>query len=357
METFLTNEDYSNGVSLIREYMKSWIDIDEYSLLFESDSDPVVKAQEKNKETAEKSTNVLTKMIQGVLNMIRSIIESITSFFEELTLDGEEKDAFQNFREQMKKDPKLKNVKVTVQDFRKINEEYDKLLKKGEAELRKAKADENHSLSGIIKEFEEATKKKIEPTSLIDTSDLALKMAESDQNTARALKLALKQDESFLKQLEKNFGKREANKFKKRIDAAAEMTRLTRLMITIRGTRCKNIQTAIDSSTKGFIKGGFINPFTRAGRLMWKNRETREINTTVVKSTGSAIKGAASGAVQGVADKFGNGKKVRNSLERRIDKEKRNLEHTKNFYSRESTIIDSNLRDEILDMCNDFLNI
>ena len=75
METFLTNEDYSNGVSLIREYMKNWIEIDEYSLLFESDSDPVVKAQEKNKETAEKSTNVLTKMIQAVLNMIRSIIE------------------------------------------------------------------------------------------------------------------------------------------------------------------------------------------------------------------------------------------------------------------------------------------
>ena len=353
MDTFLTIDDYMNDLSLIREYMKDWVEIDEYSLLFESDSDPVVKAQAKNEEVSQKSSNVLSRMIQGVINMIKSLIESITNFFEELTLDGDEKDAFQNFKEQMKNDPKLKNVKVTVKDFRQINKEYDALLKKGEEELRKAKADENHGLSGIIKEFEEATKKKIEPASLIVTSELALKIAESDQNSARALKVALNHDKAFMEQLEKNFGKREANKFKKRIDNASEMTVLTRLMITLRGTRCKNIQTAVRSTTEGFVKGGFINPFKRPGKLMWKNKETREINKTVVKSAGSALKGGVQGVALGVADKHGNGKKVRNPLERKIDKEKKNLQHSKSFWTGESVTIDSDLRDEILDMSND----
>lgn len=354
MDTFLTIADYMNDLSLIREYMKDWVEIDEYSLLFESDSDPVVKAQAKNEEVSQKSSNVLSRMIQGVINMIKSIIESITNFFEELTLDGDEKDAFQNFREQMKKDPKLKNVKVTVQDFRKINEEYDKLLKKGETELRKAKADENHGLSGIIKEFEEAAKKKIEPASLIVTSELALKIAESDQNSARALKVALNHDKAFMEQLEKNFGKREANKFKKRIDNASEMTVLTRLMITLRGTRCKNIQTAVRSTTEGFIKGGFIAPWKRTGRLMWKNKETRQINKTVLKSGGSALKGGVEGVALGLADKNGNGKKVRNPVEKMVNKEKKNLEHSKSFWTGESVTIDSDLLNEILDMSRDF---
>lgn len=356
MDVFLTIDDYMNDLSLIREYMKDWVEIDEYSLLFESDSDPVVKAQAKNEEVSQKSSNVLSRMIQGVINMIKSIIESITNFFEELSLDGDEKDAFQNFREQMKNDPKLKNVKVTVKDFRQINKEYDNLLKRGEEELRKAKADEKHGLSGIIQEFQEAANKKIEPMSLIISSELALKIAESDQNSARAIKVALDHDKSFMEQLEKNFGKREANKFKKRIDNASEMTMLTKLMITIRGTRCKNIQTAVKSTTDGFIKGGFISPWKRTGRLMWKNKETREINKTVLKSGGSVIKGGVEGAALGFADKNGNGKKVRNPLERKIDKEKKNLQHSKSFWTGESVTIDSDLRDEILDMSRDFSN-
>ena len=350
MDTFLTISDYMNDLSLIREYMKDWVELDEYSLLFESDSDPVVKAQAKNEEVSQKSSNVLSRMIQGVINMIKSLIESITNFFEELTLDGDEKDAFQNFKEQMKNDPKLKNVKVTVKDFRQINKEYDALLKKGEEELRKAKADENHGLSGIIKEFEEAAKKKVEPASLIVTSELALKIAESDQNSARALKVALNHDKAFMEQLEKNFGKREANK----IDNASEMTVLTRLMITLRGTRCKNIQTAVRSTTEGFIKGGFIAPWKRTGRLMWKNKETRQINKTVLKSGGSALKGGVEGVALGLADKNGNGKKVRNPVEKMIDKEKKNLQHSKSFWTGESVTIDSDLLNEILDMSRDF---
>lgn len=357
MDNFLSIDDYLNDLSLIKEYMKDWTDIDEYSLLFESDSDPVVKAQQKNEEVSNKSSNILARMIHGVIDMIRSLIESITSFFEEMTMDSDEKNAFQNFRNQMKNDPKLKNVKITVKDFRKINKEYDDLLKKGEAELRKAKADDKYSLSGIINEFQEAAKKKIEPTSLALSSEVALRIAESDQNSARALKVALEHDESFMKQLEKNFGKREANSFKKRIDNAAEMTTLTKLMITIRGTRYKNIQSLVSSTTEGFIKGGFINPFTRAGRLMWKNKETRELNKTIVKKgAGPAISGAASGAAQAVSDKFGLGLKIKNPLEKKIDKEKENLKRTKSFYTGESVTINSNLRDEILEMSYDFID-
>lgn len=355
MDEILPIGYYMYNLSIIEEYMKEWVDIDEYSLLFESSSDPVIKAQSKNDEISSKSSNIIVRLIQNVIKMINSLIESITNFFAELGLKGDEKEAFNNFRDQIKKDPKLKNVKVTVKDFRKINQEYDAILKKSEQELRKAKADETYDLSGIIGELNNTINKKIEPASLIVTSEVALKMAESDQNTARALKVTLEHDKSFLEALEKEFGRGEAKRFKRRIDNAAKMTALTKLMITLRGTRCKNIESCLKTTTTELTKGGFINPFSRSGRMMWKNKETRKINKTITKNAPNYIAGTVKGKIKGAIDSHAEqeGKKYKNRTERMIDRERQNIKHSKKFWSNESSI-DSDLRDEILFMSEDF---
>lgn len=356
MDEILPIGYYMYNLSIIEEYMKEWIDIDEYSLLFESESDPVVKAKSKNDEVSSKSSNIVVKLIQNAIKMINSLIESITNFFAELGLKGDEKEAFNNFREQIKNDPKLKNVKVTVKDFRKINQEYDAILKKSEQELRKAKADETYDLSGIIRELNNVIDKKVEPASLIVTSEVALKMAESDQNTARALKVTLEHDKSFLEALEKEFGHGEAKRFKKRIDNAAKMTTLTKLMITLRGTRCKNIESCLKTTTTELRRGGFINPFSRIGRMMWKNKETREINKTITKNTPSYVAGTVKGKVMAAVDSHGeqSGKRYKNRTERMIDREKRNMKNTKKFWSNESMSITSDIRDEILSVSEEF---
>ena len=305
MDEILPIGYYMYNLSIIEEYMKEWIDIDEYSLLFESESDPVVKAQSKNDEVSSKSSNIVVKLIQNAIKMINSLIESITNFFAELGLNGDEKEAFNNFREQIK------------------NNVIDK---------------------------------KVEPASLIVTSEVALKMAESDQNTARALKVTLEHDKSFLEALEKEFGHGEAKRFKKRIDNAAKMTTLTKLMITLRGTRCKNIESCLKTTTTELRRGGFINPFSRIGRMMWKNKETREINKTITKNTPSYVAGTVKGKVMAAVDSHGeqSGKRYKNRTERMIDREKRNMKNTKKFWSNESMSITSDIRDEILSVSEEF---
>lgn len=365
MDDFLSLAlDVDNGYLLYKEYMKDWVEIDEYSVLFESDTDPVVKAQLKNEETAGKSSNVIVNLIHKVITMIDNLIKSIVSFFQELGLNGDEKEAFQNFREQIKKNPKLKNVKVTVKDFREINKKYDDILKRSEQELRKAKADSTYDLGKIIKELQGVIGEKFEAPSMMIASELALKFAESNQDNARAIKIALNTDKAFMQQIEKTLGKREAKKFKNRIDNAADMTLLTKCRITLLGRRYKTAESAISSTINNLCKGGFLNPLTRLGRLAWKNKVTREMIGDGASVAGTAIKGAIAvktGKLKGKAlaraDSLLPGDKTwSNKLERQVNKEKKTYKGAKSFWGvSESTLIDidEDLRNEILEMSED----
>lgn len=336
MYSELTNDISYDIIDLIEETMKEWIEIDEYSILFESTSDPVVNAQMKNEEIADRSTNIVVRAIKGVIRMITSFIESITNFFAELTMSGDERAVFNNLREQIKNNPALKNKKFTVKDFRKIGKDYDTILSNIDKELVKAKADDKYGLDKIISDAKDFLGKTLTTSSVIVTSDVAIKMAESDQNIAKGINLILKNDKKTMSELEKSLGKKETKNFKKRINSAAKFSTLTQLKIKILRRKYDTLEDCVKSTISDLSKGGFMNPFTRMGKLFRSNEDTKQVVKAAEKASIAAGKGAIKGTVQAVMDNSPVGKYKQKKVEEANKKKKESIEHTKNFITSRS---------------------
>lgn len=84
---------------------------------------------EKNDAAAAKASSGLKKVIDSVLAMIKRLKDAIVDFFERRKLDEEERKAMNALEEAMRKDPSLKNKKITVADFRKVQGEYEAITK------------------------------------------------------------------------------------------------------------------------------------------------------------------------------------------------------------------------------------
>lgn len=302
----LVLDDCLQNLILAQEDMKEWIPMTEYEWIFEAVSDPVVAANaEKNEATMTKSSGHIKKAIDAVIGMIKKLASTVTDFIRRLTMKGDERAAFNSFKEQMKKDPTLKNKKITVKDFRKINAAYEEKLKEIDQEIRMVKANEKHPIDKIVKSITGFLGGTLKATGVIVGSDVAIKMAESNVTTAKVISQTLKLDESFMQELSKTLGEKDAMKYQKRVDAAAKNTILTRLKIKVLRRQYEDAQSCVDATISSLTHGGFMNPLTDMGRKFLQNEYTGK----VIKTTGkTAVKGAV-GAVKDEA-KYAIDKKV-----------------------------------------------
>lgn len=300
-----------------QETMKNWIPLSDYEMIFEAVVNPDVKSKiVQNEETGKKSIGFVQKAIQAVQKLIRSIIEKIQDFIDKLTMAGPERAEYERFKASIKNDPKLKNKRVSVRDFRKITNSYDSLLAEVEDEMRKVKNNPDHPIDGITKKVSDFISGAATASAVIVATDVALKIADSNIEMAEQIRKALNEEEQLMSVLSKNLGKRDANKFKKEIDAAAKNTFLHQCKVKLFRHKYDTLQGCIQGTMDAFTHVG-LDTLVMGKRLL-KNPYTG----TAIKTT---VKTVAAGEYELAKQKHGAKKQQKElaKMQQHLDKESR----------------------------------
>ncbi len=241
-----------------QESMNEWIPMTEYEVIFEaSEKSDIADKVAQNEETANKSVGFVRKAINAVIALIKKLYEAIKDFIFRCTMNGEERKAFNDFKEAMSLDPSLKNKKVTVQDFRKINAEYDNLINEIDKAIRDVKSNEEHPVDHLVKKVTDFTKRTATGVSAIVAAETAVRMAESNVETAKLLRKALKDDEGIMRSLSNSLGEKDALKVKRKIDEASKRTLLYRLKAKVIGHKYESLGECIKSVISTLTHEGY----------------------------------------------------------------------------------------------------
>lgn len=220
-------------------------EIDPYSEIFEA-ADEEVKAQiENNNKATDSAISHLKKAAEAVLNMIRNIIDSMIDFFKKRRMSDLEREAYNNFKEAVKKDPSIKNKKVTVTDFRKLKSEYNEILadvEKYDRALAEGKKTDVEELTNAIGKRLEGIAKGV---SVSVSCDMALKMATSSRELSQLMLRKLQEDERIQKILVDGIGKKQAKTVEKDLKSLGKRLSLKRFWMKRHGQMCDSVDEAI----------------------------------------------------------------------------------------------------------------
>lgn len=229
-----------------------------YDAVFDEAGDP---ADVENAETEEKAVSLLQKGIaalKSLLNKIRAIIETVISWVK---ADGSEINEYKKFCAELKKNPELKNKKVTLRDYRNVIAEYDKTLSKFEADYKAMKDEEVENRPSFVRDVNEAVQRTKEKAGRMATVagsaftvEAALEYARQNQRNAAKIQTIINWDFLILEQLEKELGKKEVKKFKKKIRRLNSRCGIIRAIAGGRMEQSKTIRATI-ADTFGNLKG------------------------------------------------------------------------------------------------------
>jgi hypothetical protein len=286
MNTIVFDECLQN-LFYAEETMRDWIPLTDYELIFEAGINPDIKAKiVQNEGTEIKSVGFIRQAIDAVISMIKNIIKSIKNFFDHLTMSGSEREAYEKFKKAVAQDPKLKNRKITIRDFRKIVSEYDKLLTEVESELRMVKNDAAHPIDNITKKVTAFINGSVGEAATIVTMDLATKIADSNIELARKIQTALNEEQSIMETISQNISKKDAKKFKKDIDVAAKNTKLHRLKVLLFRHKYDTLQECVQGTLDAFNHIG-LDTITMGKRAL----KTEHLGTAIKTGAKTVVKG------------------------------------------------------------------
>lgn len=246
------------------------IPLSSYELYVESISDPVVQKKEKsNNEKQEQSDNILMKFFNTIKTLITTLISSISNFVSLTFMKPDERERYEKMKAINENDPRLKGKTFTVADFRKLEKEYQGMenrLLNGISNLKKGTIG---NIKEIIDEVKSFVKRDISGATAVVTPSIAMKIASSNIEAAKAIQKSLANDKNYMAFLEKELGKREAKKFKKGIDHAVNrdnsyLSHAYMALYELKHGRARELSEAWAQIYDQFnkilgLKGGFID--------------------------------------------------------------------------------------------------
>lgn len=204
--------------------MESYEELPLYEDIFEA-ADPEVGAKTaKNAEIEANVKNMFSKAIDAIKHIFERIGEIIKTIFTWMGMDSDEKTKYKEFVEECKRNPEFAKMKVTLHDYRQINEEYNKLLEREEKKYRSFKEEEVDSKPNIIKDIEEGLAKIAKKAAGITAAEAssfsieaALTYASACRENAAKVQMMINHDMGLLAELEKELGKGQIKKFKRKV--------------------------------------------------------------------------------------------------------------------------------------------
>lgn len=231
--------------------MESYVELPLYQEIFEAADPEIGETTAKNAEIEEKSMNLLQKALKFIRGIFDKIAEMIKTIFTWIGMSKDEKTAYQQFVKECKQNPEFAGMKVSIHDYRSINEEYNKALKQYESEYSKIRGEEEEArptLGKSIKEGLDNIKKKALSIAGAEASaftvESVLNYARACRENAAKVEFMLNFDIGLLDELENQLGKKEIKKFKKKVKALQSKIPIIRY---IAGGRQEQVKTLRDS--------------------------------------------------------------------------------------------------------------
>lgn len=284
-------------MDIVLRYIKeaeSYLDLyneNSLDITFEASASEKIDIAKNNNDVSEKSVSSMKKAIAKIREMIKALLNGVRDFVDKLFMSSQEKEIFKKFEELMKSNPEYGNQKITVNDFRKMNNVYDQAIKMAEDAMKKEK---DPTFSDEIKEFI----KKALP-GVVTTIGIwgAVKLAQSNKNMGKVMSSQLKNLDGVMAKVEKNVGEKATKDFKKEIKKAGNDTFWARTIAWIQGEKLKSNKSNSMSITKAIFTLIRKNPSqSDKGAAIAKVGETLEKHPKVMgagmKAYGKATKTA-----------------------------------------------------------------
>ena len=236
----------------MQEYANTWIDIDDYSAIFEADSPETQEAVDNNKKAKSGIKGAFSKAIEAIKRIISNIKTSISSFFKKLKMDDTERQAYEAYKKAAKSDPALKNTKINVVNYQNAQKEFEQLNKQCDEAIKSVDKGQTEftQLFDSIKGF---TGKLGKGTAGAFTVDAALRIAASDKHKAQVILAGLQHDEILCNELMDAVGEKQFDEFSKNVNLLAQRNSLKANILR----RKMNMANAYTNSLTGNIEKAF----------------------------------------------------------------------------------------------------
>lgn len=278
-------------------------EIDEFSMLFEADSQKVQDQMRINNEASGKSKGFLQRAINTLLGLIQNVIDSIHSFFSYSIASDENKANFKKFKEACLADPNLKDKKITYLDYSKVMKSYDEAIAEAERLEKDAANKSQEEVTATINRLTELVGGVGKAATMAVGLDALEQIMYHDQGTAEAIAGMLNHDKSVLKSIESSLGKSAADKFNKHAQVAAgNRISVMRFKVWLLRKKERNLQEVMENTTKQ-LKNQFSSKWGILG-FASKLKGNKELQDIVQGSdeTALALRNGAARAAAAFAD-------------------------------------------------------
>lgn len=223
---------YLEAADLLLEDYK---EISYFSEVFEAGDESIQENQQKNAEIEKKSTSLLSKAITGIKAIFKRIRDLIDDVIAYVKADGTKKSQYQEFCEAIKNNPEFAKKKVTFKQYSIIAKQWNERLSAEEAQYRKIKDEELENKETFAKDIEagwEKARAKILDKGKVVAKEVPVEFLIQEAKTCRDGALSARNKlnwyEMILGNLEKDLGKKEAKKVKRKLKMLSSRFALVR---------------------------------------------------------------------------------------------------------------------------------
>lgn len=200
--------------------------LDDFTEIFEADN-PEVQQQVENNDKAKKGVGDHIKgMINAIINTLKNIASSITNFFRKLKMSGDERKAYEDFKAKAANDPKLRNMKVTVKNYKEIQADYERIIKEAEAADKAIASGQRNECQKLLDDMKNFTAGLGKTVGTSYAMEVALRQAAANKRDAQKIQTFLSIDMGICNEILENVGEKNYNKFMKDIDTLAKRNSL-----------------------------------------------------------------------------------------------------------------------------------
>lgn len=236
-----------------------------------------------NNQQAQKSRNILLRAINALKKMISALINKISDFIQRMFMSKEEKARFEKFKQLAASDPDLKNKKITVKDFRKINAKYQDTLNKIDKQITAVERQSDEEAARTVEQVQELANNVVkgikDSATTIFSVDMALRLAENSRDVAGWIQKKLQQENGIIENLEKQIGKERTADFQKRIKSSTRKLSLHRIKVWVLGQYHGTMSGALNQTIDDFQD--LLNPNMSVSSNVKRAKQMRIVDDVI----------------------------------------------------------------------------
>lgn len=276
---FIDDDRYLEIYELMQEFTDmSFCEVQMYESVLGRDKEKE-PLWNKNQSVMVNVSNLVIRLLKECKSIIERVLGYIKNTVDYVFLKKEDKERYAEYEAYIKSHPQYKDKKITVKDWKKIERKYDTAL----AEADRLAQD---VASGKVSQRQMQKREKTLMDDLADvgttcmsvlTVDVALRIAKTSSENAKQVRAILEHDQQLINQMEQDLGKKEVDKFRKKVDKMCHETYFTKLRAQILGRKQKDLNDAINDVIDEIAKiptggKGTIGNIVEAGKYAVRNR-------------------------------------------------------------------------------------